>query len=95
MKILAPYRQKINTLDREIIDLLRKRYDIIDEVSAIKKQENIPPVLQDRIDEVRENAADYAHSLNLDRDFIRSLWAQIIAHSCQQEETFIQKEQKS
>ncbi|MBG78734.1 MAG: chorismate mutase [Alphaproteobacteria bacterium] len=94
MKILAPYRKRIDTLDREIIDLLRKRYDIIDEVSAIKEKENIAPVLQDRVDEVRENAANYAHDLGLDSDFIRSLWAQIIAHSCETEENFIQKARK-
>lgn len=84
--ILHPYRQKIDTLDKEIIDLLKQRYDIINQVSHIKAQEKIDAALPDRIDEVRENAARYAASLNLDEAFFRSLWAQIIDHAIQIEE---------
>lgn len=91
MEVLQPYRKHIDALDREIIDLLRKRYDIIDQVSVIKQQQGIAPVLQSRVDEVRNNAAAYADQLGLDADFIAQLWAQLIDHSCQQEETYIRK----
>lgn len=89
MEILQPYRKKIDDLDKDIIDLLKKRYDIIDEVSVIKKQHNIAPALQDRIDEVRNNAGAYASSIGLDGDFIAKIWQQMIDHSCQQEQSFI------
>ena len=89
MEILKPYRKRIDDLDKQILDLLRARYDVIDEVAVLKKREGIDAVLQDRVDEVRENAGDYAESLNLDADFIRTLWAQLIDNSCAREDIFI------
>ncbi len=86
MKLLAPYRDRINTIDRQIIDLLRARYDVIEEVGVLKTEHGIEPVLQDRVDEVREQAGAWADDAGLDGGFIRTLWAQIIEHSCNMEE---------
>lgn len=86
MKILKPYRDKIDALDRQIIDLLRQRYDVIEEVAVIKKREGIDAVLQDRVDEVRENAARLAREKGLDEEFIRQLYAKLIEHSCNLED---------
>lgn len=83
---LAPYRARIDALDKEIIDLLRARYDVIEEVADIKLEHNIDAVLQYRVDEVRENAAKDAASKGLDEDFIRHLYAQLIEHSCNLED---------
>lgn len=84
--LMRPYRERINTLDEQIIALLRKRYDVIEEVGHFKFNEGIPAVLQDRVDEVRERAAQMAAAKGLDEDFIRSLYAQLIEHSCNLEE---------
>jgi chorismate mutase-like protein len=91
MEILKPYRARINAIDEQIIQLLRRRYDVIEEVAIIKARENIPPVLHDRIDEVRENAASLAAEKGLDENFIRTLYTQIIDHSCALEEARIRK----
>ena len=90
MEILKPYRARINDLDRQIIDLLRARYDVIEEVGHLKASHNIPAILQDRVDEVRENAARMAAEKGLDENFIRHLYAQLIEHSCALEETIKQ-----
>lgn len=89
MEILKPYRKRIDALDRQIIDLLRARYDVIEEVGHLKARESIDSVLQDRVDEVRENAASMAAECGLDEDFIRRLYAQLIEHSCNLEEEII------
>lgn len=91
MKILKPYRDLINAIDRDIIDLLRQRYDVIEQVGHIKAREGIDSVLQDRVDEVRERAADLAAERGLDEAFIRKLYAQLIDHSCAREEEIIQQ----
>jgi 4-amino-4-deoxychorismate mutase len=91
MEILKPYRHRIDELDRQIIDLLRKRYDVIEEVAHLKAAENIEAVLQDRVDEVRENAARMGAKKGLDEDFIRQLYAQLIEHSCNLEEEMKQQ----
>ena len=84
--IFKPYRTRIDALDQQIIDLLRARYDVIEEVADLKIQHNIDAVLQDRVDEVRENAATMAAKQGLDEDFIRKLYAQLIEHSCNLED---------
>lgn len=89
MKILKPYRQRIDDIDRQIIDLLRARYDVIEEVGHLKHREGIKAVLQDRVDEVRENAARMAAEQGLDEDFIRDLYARLITHSCDLEEAIM------
>lgn len=82
MDVLKPYRERIDAIDRSIIDLLRKRYDVIEEVAVLKARHGIPAVLQDRVDEVRDNAARQAADHGLDAAFIGDLYARLIAHSC-------------
>lgn len=84
--LLKPYRARIDTLDKQIVALLRARYDVIEEVADLKIEHNIEAVLQYRVDEVRENAAKDAASQGLDEDFIRHLYAQLIEHSCNLED---------
>lgn len=86
MEILKPYRAQIDAIDREMIALLRRRYDVIEAVGVLKAQHGIPPVLPDRVEQVRENAAKMAADLGLDANFVRSLYDQIIQHSCGLEE---------
>jgi len=90
MEILKPYRARINALDEQIIGLLRARYDVIEEVGALKSREGIDATLPDRVEEVRENAAKLAATKGLDEDFIRKLYAQLIEHSCNLEQDIIQ-----
>ena len=95
MEILKPYRARIDVLDEQIIALLRKRYDVIEEVGALKTQHGIAATLPDRVDEVRENAAKMAADKGLDADFIRTLYAQLIEHSCNLEENIISAGKKA
>lgn len=89
MEILKPYRAKIDAIDEQIVKLLRARYDVIEEVGALKAREGIAATLPDRVEEVRENAAARAAAAGLDEDFIRALYEQLIAHSCALEEDII------
>lgn len=84
--LMAPYRARIDEIDRQIIDLLRLRYDVIEEVGAFKFDRDIPATLQDRVDEVRENAAKMAADQGLDDNLVRDLYARLIEHSCALEE---------
>lgn len=86
MKILEPYRAKIDSLDDKIVDLLLEREGIIREVAVLKKKEGIPAVLQDRVDEVRERNVDRAISKGGDADYMREIYRKIIHLSCDMEE---------
>ena len=89
MEVLKPYRVRINVIDEQILQLLRRRYDVIEDVAKIKARENIPAVIHERIEEVREKAANLAAEKGLDADFIRKIYSQLIDHSCALEETRI------
>lgn len=86
MEILKPYRQRINDLDDQIIDLLVKRTQVIREVGQLKYDNDIPAVLQDRVDEVRERAAARAEEQGLDPEIVRTLYRLLIDYSCNLED---------
>jgi 4-amino-4-deoxychorismate mutase len=82
MKILEPYRARIDALDEEIVGLLAKRLAVIREVGELKFRENIPAVLHDRVDEVRERAASMGAERGIDPDLVRRLYTILIDYSC-------------
>lgn len=86
MKIMKPFRKRIDALDDQIIDLMIQRTEIIHEVADFKHKNNIPAVLQDRVDEVRERCADRAEKKGMDPEVIRSIYTKLIKYSCDLEE---------
>lgn len=94
MKVLEPYRKQIDDLDHQLLELLKQRFDVIDLVSVIKQQHDIPAVLQDRVDEVRDNAVARAEEIGLDPAFIRDIWTQLIDTSCAREDDFMKDQAK-
>ena len=92
MEILKPYRQKIDALDEKLVDLLVERAEIINEVAQLKADNNIPAVLQDRVDEVRERAVARAVAKGGDENYMREIYTKIIGLSCEMEEDIAKKE---
>ncbi|PJB69235.1 MAG: chorismate mutase [Alphaproteobacteria bacterium CG_4_9_14_3_um_filter_47_13] len=86
MKILESYRRRIDALDDQIIDLLAKRTNIVREVGHLKFEHDIPAILQDRIEEVRERAAGRAATQDFNPDITRQLYNILIKYSCDIEE---------
>ena len=86
MEILKPYRAQIDAIDDQIIDLLAARLSVIREVGVLKAREGIPPVLQDRVEEVRERCAKRAQGKGVDPDLIRDLYTLLIDYSCRLED---------
>jgi len=89
MKALLPYRKQIDDIDRELLELLKQRFDVIDLVKVIKHQEGIPAVIPERVDEVRENAIARAEEIGLDADYVRETWSRLIEVSCEREEIYL------
>lgn len=56
--LMKPYRDRINALDDQIVDLLVERYKIIREVGAFKEKHNIPTVVEERVKEVINRVGD-------------------------------------
>jgi chorismate mutase len=86
MEILKPYRRKIDLIDDQIIDLLAERFEVIREVGDLKYNQNIPSILQDRVEEVRNRAVTRAKSKNVDPDLIYQIYTNLIDFSCNLED---------
>jgi chorismate mutase len=84
--VLAPFREKIDSLDNKIVELLVQRERIIREVADLKADQNIPAVLQDRVDEVRERARAQAKEAGTDGEYVAEIYRKIISLSCAIEE---------
>ncbi len=56
--LMKPFRERINALDDQIVDLLVERYKIIREVGAFKEANNIPTVVEERVKEVINRVGD-------------------------------------
>ena len=59
-ELMKPFRERINALDDQIVDLLVERYKIIREVGAFKEENNIPTVVEERVKEVINRVGDRA-----------------------------------
>lgn len=59
-ELMKPFRDRINALDNQIVDLLVERYKIIREVGAFKEANNIPTVVEERVKEVINLVGDRA-----------------------------------
>jgi len=58
--LMKPFRERINTLDDQIVDMLVERYKIIREVGTFKEENNIPTVVEERVKEVINRVGDRA-----------------------------------
>ncbi|MEM9468960.1 MAG: chorismate mutase [Pseudomonadota bacterium] len=87
-QLLKPHREKIDRLDDQIIDLLAERLEVIRDVSVIKQENHIEPVLQERVDEVRDRCVERGITKGYDPNFMHSLYTLIINYSCDVEQKY-------
>ena len=86
MEMMKPFRARIDALDDQIVDLLAQRTAIIREVADFKFANDIPAILQDRVDEVRERNAERAGAQGMNSDIVRKIYALLIEYSCNLED---------
>lgn len=95
-EVLKPYRDQIDQIDDQIVDLLIKRIGVVREVAPIKLKNNIPAVIEERIAEVIDRAGDRAEAAmpgeqgQDDADRIREVFALIVVMSCDLEEEIME-----
>ncbi len=80
-EILKPLRAEIDHLDRELIALLAKRFDVVHRVGEIKKKYNLSPIQPKRMEQVLERVASLAEEHHIDPDFVKNLYHMMIDHA--------------
>ncbi len=67
------YRAKIDELDREIMKLVEKRFEICNEIGIYKMNNNIETEDKKRESDIFEKISDYQYSENITRIFEKIL----------------------
>jgi chorismate mutase len=74
---LAELRNQIDLIDKTLIDLAKKRMNVIKEVGNYKKQQNIPPLDAKRWDEVMKSRIEQGKKCGLSEKLIKSIFEAI------------------
>ncbi len=69
MTKLEKYRNHIDRIDRQLIDLLRERFIYSNEIGKIKQREGISVLQSDRWEEILFSRKDYGVKAGLSEDF--------------------------
>jgi len=76
-ELLKNFREQIDSLDREILYLLFRRFTIVDEIWKLKKKNNIPALQEERWKELLNEKINIWKEYWLGKDFIIDIWNRI------------------
>ncbi|EEX08187.1 chorismate mutase family protein [Ruegeria lacuscaerulensis ITI-1157] len=79
-------RVQIDTLDRQLIELLVTRATYIDRASELKPGEGLPARIPERVEDVVQKVRANSADLGLDPDLAERLWRILIDWSIAREE---------
>ncbi len=74
MDNLETYRKEIDTIDKQILSLLGKRFAIAKKIGEHKKAKNIAVIDKSRENEIIETLNNKAKEHNLSETFIKEIW---------------------
>ncbi len=73
MSTLEELRKQIDILDSQLLDILRKRLDVVDGVGKTKKELGISPLDMNRWNQVLETQLKKAELLGLRKEFVKKI----------------------
>lgn len=75
---LAPFRAEIDAIDREMVALLARRLDVVEQVIAVKKAEGLAAFLPERVEDVIDKVSGHAETRGVPPELVEKLWRQLI-----------------
>lgn len=81
MKTLKDFRDDIDALDDQIVDLLVERFKIVKAVGALKARESIAVVQSERAEAVKQRVFKRAAEKGLDGRLLRAIYTLVIDHA--------------
>lgn len=77
MQQLQNYRNQIDEIDAQIIELLAKRFEVVKKVWEYKKIHNLPPLQPERWQQVLSSKKELAKQYWINPEFIEKIWNNI------------------
>lgn len=81
MSNLKAYRNQIDKLDKKLIEILSKRFEIAKKVGVYKKENNIPVLDKSREKDLLDTKEKLAKGAGIDGKFISGIFKLIIKES--------------
>lgn len=88
---LVTLREQIDHADRDILEALARRMELVREVAAYKRENNVAILQMDRWEEVFRTRPDWAQNMGLREEFIRDLYNLVHQASIKQQEAVVNK----
>ncbi len=76
-ELLQIYREQIDTLDKEIIYLFSRRFQIVKQIWILKKENNAVILQKDRWEKLLNENIEVWKDLMVPEQFIRDIWEKI------------------
>ena len=76
-ELLENYRDQIDTLDKELLYLFHRRFEIVKQIWNIKKENGIASLQNGRWKQLLEDNIEVWEDLWLKKDFIVDIWERI------------------
>ena len=92
---LAELRETIDRLDRKIVALLAERVRYLDRVIAVKRRDNLPAAIPERVEEVVVHVRSEATAAGMPPDLAEALWRRLIDWSIAYEDSHLKGNSKS
>lgn len=84
--MLANYRHQIDKLDKQLLTLLKERFEITNKVWIYKKENNLPIIQKERYDALLEEKIKLWKEAGLDEEFIKDIFDIIHDYSVKKQE---------
>ncbi len=85
MDWLSEKRQQIDVIDDCILEQMKQRVRLIEEIGEYKRKSQVAVMQPGRVSKIMEKCRKFAEENDLDADFLEALYMMIIEHSCDKE----------
>ena len=82
-------RAQINVLDKQLIDLLSDRMDVVENIGKVKKESNVAILQRSRWSEVMQGMVNEGNQHGLSQDFIEKIFKSIHQESIDHQEKIV------
>jgi len=76
-ELLTNYRDQIDTLDKELLYLLSRRFEIVKQIWVLKKENNIPILQKNRLETLLRENIEVWRDLWLSKEIVEDIWNRI------------------